>query len=53
MSGYSFKYPQTKGDPFSKRYGEHFVSKAGILFTELPSNIVDTISNDAWQTTLV
>ena len=43
------QYPQTNGDPFSKTYGEHFVSKASVLLTELPSNIGDNIANHAWQ----
>ena len=43
------QYPQTKGDPFSKTYGDHFGSKASVLLTELPSNIGDNIANHAWQ----
>ena len=39
VAGGLLQYPQTKGDPFSVTYGEHFSSKAGVLSTELPSLI--------------
>ena len=43
------EYPQTKGDPFSKMYGEHFGSKADVISTEVPSHIGDNTAGHAWQ----
>ena len=43
------QYPQRKGDPFSKTYGEHFGSKAGVLLTELPSLISTRRSMQAYS----